>query len=160
MLWWQLGGAVSEGGTWWVSSNILKPTLITGRDTFPCIICSCRYTEGPVWVWQVHFTVCWTSCSSVRTSVQHKVKMFSGRCSLLSVASKQLWELNLTASYVDTAQDNEQKSQFAVFAITLHLMMKHQGILCNKKQLRFIAAALCLIIPEGSSAFYLLYHKT
>lgn len=52
-----------------------------------------------------------------------------------------------------------QKSQFTVFEITLHLMMKHQGILCNKTQLRFIAAAVRLMIPEGNSDFYLLYHN-
>lgn len=55
-------------------------------------------------------------------------------------------------------QNNKQRIQrscwIAVFAISLHLMMKHQGILCNKKLLRFIAAVVCLMIPEGNSALY------
>lgn len=160
-------------------SNILKTTLITGWDPFLCTrmtvhvfgtehkssvtIPALSFTGGPVWVWRVHFIVCWSSRSSAQTSVQHTVKMLSSEKYVpLRIRFMKLWDLILTVLYVRTVQNNEQrlqKSKFPVFAITLHLMTKHQGILCNKKQLRFIAAALCLIIPEENSAFYLLYHK-
>lgn len=59
---------------------------------------------------------------------------------------------------MDTVQSNEQcsqKSLFPVFffAITLHLMMKHRGILCNKKAIEIHSCCAVSNDPRGEFCF-------
>lgn len=57
---------------------------------------------------------------------------------------------------MDTVQNNKhrtQKSMFTFFVITSHLMMKHEGILSNEKQLRFC----CSVLNNPRGEFCLLF---
>ena len=115
------------------------------------------FTEVALWVWQVTLM----PAAPLLQVLKHLLsirQILSGKAFIFCIMLKHLLDV-VTFSSVGTLQNNEQliqKSCLTVSTITVHLLMKQHGSKCNKTLLRFTAAALCLIVPIGNSASYLL----